>query len=415
MQPMSSCRPRIAWIVPTAAAGGIGPVALETTLAAAALNCCDVTLIETHASPRCDAREQNGLRRVALDMAGTNASAGVVLDWLKDNPQDVVFTNGVSHLEGIFSYIPENTLHVAVLHDSARSYRAGILSYARYLDGVVAISDYVYDFARRDLRAAGFSGLVRRIHNGTSYPPAPARVGSAGPLRLLFIGNMWLKGGDKLAGIAKALHRRSIDFRLTIIGKETAWLERRFVRSGLREKVSWMPRQPREELWRTYAAHDALLMLSWGEPFGMVTIEAMGMGCVPVAYDVPSGTQDIVEPGINGFLVAPNREAVAAALADLTPARLAWMSAEASQRARTQFSARQTAQDYVQLVGDLMRCRSLIHRSRLSPGPASLTAESPSRSALVRVYHALPPSWRRRIRNALAAYPTGARRLREWL
>jgi glycosyltransferase involved in cell wall biosynthesis len=411
----SKSRPRIAWIVPTAAAGGIGPVALETTTAAAALNCCDVTLIESHASPRRDGIEQSGLRRVALDMAGTNASAGVVLDWFNDHPQDVVFTNGVSHLEGIFPYIPEDALHVAVLHDAGRGYRAAIQSYARYLDGVVAISDYVYEFARRDLQAVGFSGFVRRIHNGTSYPPAPARAETAAPLKLMFIGDMWLKGGGKLAGIAKALHRRSIDFRLTIVGEETARLQRRFVRAGLHERVTWVSRRPREALWPIYGAHDVLLMLSWGEPFGMVTIEAMGMGCVPVAYDVPSGTRDIIEPGISGLLVAPNHDAIAAAIAGLTPSRLALMSAEASRRARLRFGAQRAAQDYIQLAGDLMRCRSLVGRSRLSPRPASLAAESSFRSPLLRLYHALPPSWRRRIRNALAAYPTGARRLRERL
>jgi glycosyltransferase involved in cell wall biosynthesis len=409
----SESRPRVAWIVPTAAAGGIGPVALEMTSAAVALNCCDVTLIETHASPRRDTTERSGLRRVALDMAGTNASAGVVLDWLKDNPQDVVLTNGVSHLEAIFPYIPEGILHVAVLHDGARRFRADVLSYAQYLDGVVAISDYVYELARKDLQAAGFSGLVRRIHNGTGYPPAPVRAGPAGPLRLLFIGDMWLKGGVQLAGIAKALRRRGVDFRLTIIGEETAWLQRRFVRAGLGEKVTWMPHQPRAELWPTYAAHDVLLMLTWGEGFGMVTVEAMGMGCVPVAYDVPSGTRDIVEPGISGFLVAPSHDAVAAAIADLTPARLALMSAEASRRARIQFSAQRTAQEYVQLAADLIRCRRLIRRSRLSADSASPAAGLPSRSPVVRLYHALPPSWRRRIRNAVAAYPTGAQWLRE--
>lgn len=312
--------PHLTWIIPTAAAGGIGPVALEIASASAALNCCDVTLVETHASPRRDATEQSGLRRVAFDMAGTNASASLVLDWLKDNPQDVVLSNGVSHLEAIFPYIPEDTLHVAVLHDGARRYRADVLSYAQYLDGVVAISDYVYELARKDLQAAGFPGLMRRIHNGTSYPLAPARAGSAGPLRVLFIGDMWLKGGAKLAGIAKALHRRGVDFRLTIIGEETAWLQRRLVRARLREKVTWLPRQPRAELWRTYAAHDVLLMLTLGEGFGMVTVEAMGMGCVPVAYDVPSGTRDIVEPGISGFLVATNHDAVAAAIGDLLQA-----------------------------------------------------------------------------------------------
>lgn len=411
----SGRRPRVAWIVPGLGGGGIRPVAVETTGALAALNKADVTLIETHASPTRDAVDPSGLRWVALDMAGTGAPARVFLDWLTANPQDVVFTNGVSHLQLTFPHIPEDTLHVAVLHDGAYRFRADVLSYARYLDGVVAISDYVQEAIRGDLRTAGFCGLVRRIHNGTSYPALPVRTTSLPPLKLLFIGNMWLKGGAKLVDIAKALRRRGVDFCLTIVGAETSWIQRRLVRAGLHEKVTWLPRQSREDLWEIYAAHDLLLMLTWGEGFGMVTIEAMGMGCVPVAYDVPSGSRDIIEPGISGLLVAPHHDAVASAIAQLIPTRLASMAAEASHRARLRFSAQRAAQDYDELIADLLRCRSLIYRSRLPVLTPLSAAGSPSPPALVRMYHGLPSSWRRRIRNALAAYPAGAQWLRERL
>jgi glycosyltransferase involved in cell wall biosynthesis len=224
---------------------------------------------------------------------------------------------------------------------------------------------------------------------------------------------MWLKGGSQLVGIAKALRRRGVDFHLTIIGEATARVQRQLDQTCLHEQIIWLRRQPREELWRTYAAHDVLLMLSSGEPFGMVTIEAMGMGCVPVAYDVPSGSREIIEHGLSGLLVRPNHEAVAAAIADLTPARLRSMSAEASRRARTHFGAERVAQNYVQLAGDLIRCKDLIRRSRLPASSAPLNMESLSRSVVVRLYHALPSSLRRRIRHALAAYPTNIRWLRE--
>ena len=36
---------------------------------------------------------------------------------------------------------------------------------------------------------------------------------------------------------------------------------------------------------------------------GLVLIEAMSVGCIPIAYDVPYGPSDIIEHGVNGFLV----------------------------------------------------------------------------------------------------------------
>ena len=35
-------------------------------------------------------------------------------------------------------------------------------------------------------------------------------------------------------------------------------------------------------------------MLSRVEPFGMATIECMGMGCLPVAWDIQTGTREIL-------------------------------------------------------------------------------------------------------------------------
>ncbi|WP_427130791.1 glycosyltransferase [Pseudarthrobacter sp. S9] len=36
---------------------------------------------------------------------------------------------------------------------------------------------------------------------------------------------------------------------------------------------------------------------------GLVLIEAMSVGCIPIAYDVPYGPADIIDDGVNGFLV----------------------------------------------------------------------------------------------------------------
>ena len=36
---------------------------------------------------------------------------------------------------------------------------------------------------------------------------------------------------------------------------------------------------------------------------GLVLIEAMSAGCIPIAYDVPYGPADIIDHGVNGFLV----------------------------------------------------------------------------------------------------------------
>jgi poly(glycerol-phosphate) alpha-glucosyltransferase len=46
-----------------------------------------------------------------------------------------------------------------------------------------------------------------------------------------------------------------------------------------------------------------LLMTSRSEGFGLVLLEAMAAGCLPIAYDVRYGPAELIEHGKNGFLV----------------------------------------------------------------------------------------------------------------
>lgn len=48
-----------------------------------------------------------------------------------------------------------------------------------------------------------------------------------------------------------------------------------------------------------------LLVTSFRESFSMVILEAMSMGCIVVSYDCPTGPAELIDDGINGFII-PN-------------------------------------------------------------------------------------------------------------
>ena len=61
-----------------------------------------------------------------------------------------------------------------------------------------------------------------------------------------------------------------------------------------------------------YADSSIYVMTSHFEGLPMVLIEAQTMGLPVVSYACPSGPKDIIQDGVNGFLVAPyNQEAFA--------------------------------------------------------------------------------------------------------
>ena len=79
-----------------------------------------------------------------------------------------------------------------------------------------------------------------------------------------------------------------------------------------RVKLAGYTTQPEQEMARS----SFLLMTSNREGLGLVLIEAMSKGCVPIAYDIDYGPAEIITDGVDGFLVEPGDfDAMAKAIA----------------------------------------------------------------------------------------------------
>ena len=90
----------------------------------------------------------------------------------------------------------------------------------------------------------------------------------------------------------------------------------------------------------------------------MVTIEAMSMGCVPMGYDVVSGTTEIVRQGRTGILVPLGnlREwARQIRILDQDRARLEELSRNAIDDSRRRFDADRMGGELGILIEEVMR------------------------------------------------------------
>lgn len=58
-----------------------------------------------------------------------------------------------------------------------------------------------------------------------------------------------------------------------------------------------------DEAWREFDKASFSLLTSNNEAFGLVLVESMGHGCIPISYDMPYGPSDIITHGVDGFLV----------------------------------------------------------------------------------------------------------------
>ncbi|TKX54925.1 glycosyltransferase [Halorubrum sp. SP3] len=199
----------------------------------------------------------------------------------------------------------------------------------RFLRGVDA-AVYNAETTRRD--AAGLGGPDRN----TVAPPAGDRFdpvtaaseirerAETGPLEVTFLGNVVpRKGLDALVEGVARLDGTGVDWRLTVVGDRTVAPE--YAESaaeaadaaGIGDRVDFVGRLGDEAVAARLRESHVLAVPSRYEPFGMVYLEAMGFGCVPVATTA-GGAGEFVRDGESGVLVSPDDpRAVARALRDL--------------------------------------------------------------------------------------------------
>jgi glycosyltransferase involved in cell wall biosynthesis len=137
---------------------------------------------------------------------------------------------------------------------------------------------------------------------------------------LLFCGS-WdrVKGIDYLAPAFVEIAERLPSAHLTILGPGvSAQQVLSCFPSALHGRIRVVPRTTETEVMQHYRTHDALLMPSTYEGFGMVTIEAMSQGLPVIATPVGCAPM-LIENGVNGYIV-PARDGHA--LADAAVALL---------------------------------------------------------------------------------------------
>ena len=401
---------RLTSVIASLTAGGIGPVCRYAAEGMARLDGWQVTLLSLHDPPANSVDVASGLRIVCLGLDGN--CARLFLDWLSAHPQDLLITSGVSRIEPAYRYLPPAMRHVIQIHDSGRRYRDVAVRYAAWVDGVTCVGQHIEAPLRRTLAAVGFRGLLRTVHNGADFPPLKSHQPYDGPLRLLFMGRVEaLKGVFDFVPLLQCLKRLDVPVTLNLVGGENEELRRRFEHKGLESLVTWTGLVPHARCYEMAAASNILLMPTRKESFGMVTIEAMSMGCVPIAYDIPSGSREIIEHGSSGLLVPLGdirawAEHIRALHHDRP--RLAELSSAAIARARTHFNADVMARNMAAFLADAL-AHSKTHAARRETG---IPPETPAVYApQARGYQLLPEGLRIWIRNRVGASP----RLSCWL
>lgn len=385
---------RIAFLAPDDRGGGVISVVQAAARQAAAAG-HEATVILA-LPPTGHATEFGGFTLASLEAGPPYADLPArLLAWLDANPQDVLLLNGCQEVEPAIPHVPAATRVVTVVHDTAERYFRAALVHEAALDAVVAVSETV---ARR------FRGRMRTpdklvtIHNGSVFPlPIEAVAEADARTDLLFLGGENpVKGAYDALALWPALAERGFAGRLHWFGGTGDAFRERIAALPAAERVVVHGRAPRSAIFETARSCTAILMLSRVEPFGMATVEGMGMGCVPVAWDIETGTREIVAPGEGEFVPLGDSDALAAAVLRAAgrgdEARLAM-----ARRIRDAFSEEAMGRRYEAFLAGLME-RPVVDRPRAGTAP-------PAFQPPLRLFQLLPGGLRGAIRGLVGRSP----------
>jgi glycogen synthase len=246
----------------------------------------------------------------AVRRHGVPAVAFVHDDWLDYGPKVDGWLRLFGGRKAIAAPLAERLTGLPARVDLARA--------ARYV--------FVSESTRRRARMAGPDVAGGVAHSGIDplfLAAAPER-----PWRweLLYVGRL-----DARKGVGTAIEALALlpDARLTIIGgwdaSEEARLRARVAALGVQERVRFAGQLAPDEVLAAYCDADAVVFpVLWEEPWGLVPLEAMGVGR-PVVATGRGGSGEYLRDGENALLFDPgNAESLATAvrrLADDPPLR----------------------------------------------------------------------------------------------
>lgn len=244
---------------------------------------------------------------------------------------DIVYVHNDPYLAGLIGRRAGQSLvlHMHNDHLSAPAARPLLASVVARCDGILCVSDFIRDRARAAFPV--HAGRIHTVHNAidpaaiASPDELPEALRPEAAAHFVYAGRLVPeKGVDVLLEAFGQVRRTLPQARLTIAGSSffagapRTPFERRLRQQAeaLDGAVTFTGFIARERLRALYGQADAVVAPStWGEPFGLVVLEAMARGACVITSRT-GGLPELVDGERTGLLVPPGDvDALARAMA----------------------------------------------------------------------------------------------------
>ena len=354
---------RVCWFLPDDYKGGVFPV-VNSVCRQARKAGHDATILMLR--PPANNAPDDGVFMHSLGLPSNAPEAPrQILSWLVEHNCEVLVLNGCEEADPVIPYLPGSVRCLYAIHDTARWYWTQAVRFQRELDAIVAVSGVVATNVKPHLVDPA---KLTIIPNGASFPVAP-NPGDVRPDDLLFVGgDDPMKGVRDAARVWEVLQRRGFKGRLHWCGHTGAGFVQ--LLNGLpgRDRLVLHGRVSRAEIFELARQSKAILAVTRAESFGMVTLEAMSMGCVPVAWDIETGTKTLVQANVHGLYASlGDYEAFTSAVLKAI-VKHSDLGSAARLRARAEFTEEAMWSRYEQLIAQCVASpKSLRHLAGQPP------------------------------------------------
>ena len=303
---------KLTWLVPDDRGGGVISVALSCVRQAHAAGHEVTLLLVLPPTGWLDPAEYRGCTLATLGLGdGALDTPTALLRWLEAYPQDVLVLNACEQANPVIPYLPPNLRCLYAVHDTAMGHWQTAVQFEEELDVIIAVSEVTARQFRDRLREPA---KLHVVHNGSLYPAQPVDEGPRAQDMVFPFGDNQTKGADDLIKLWVELGRSGFAGALHWYGEMRPEFKRQVRALPGAERICLYGRVQRAELFAAAARCRVFLMLSRADAFGMVTVETMSMGCVPVAWEIDTGTREIVPEGLGCFAPLGDFPALATAV-----------------------------------------------------------------------------------------------------
>ena len=263
--------------------------------------------------------EPNEKVREAVRAAGVRVITGVgdgtelvddtIAKWaeLVNGNKPDVFLISVSPDAGwvVLPHLDPGIATVTIGHNDVDAFYTPVKHYGQFLTRAVGVSDAI---CRKYVEDCGMPrDRVEWIPYGVETLGEEPREFGGGRLRLVYVGRVenTQKRIRDVVAILQRLGEDEVDFTFDLIGDGD---EMPYVREQLTSLVEegkvrlhgWLAS---EQVISKMRESEVLILASAYEGFCISLTEALANGCAPVVTDIESGNKQLVEEGVNGFVV----------------------------------------------------------------------------------------------------------------